>query len=57
MLRLQKDPEDLPEEPVNTLTLGGIVRQVQLRDGKYLADGSLKTEAYLRHVASSGDAI
>jgi integrase len=39
--------------PLSPLTLGALFERY-VREGKYLPDGSLKTEAYLRHVALVG---
>jgi len=42
------------EQGITHLTLGDLFRQYTT-DGKYLPDGSLKTEAYLQHIAKTGE--
>ena len=53
VLRIRTAEQVIPEAPP-ALTLGTLFGRF-VSEGKYHPDGSLKTEAYLRHVAKTGD--
>jgi len=53
LLRVRRQKEADPAASPAPLTLGTLFQRY-VEEGKYLPDGSLKTEPYLRHIAAAG---